>query len=315
MAQLFELPIKLSFESPQYLYSLVVIPLIILIYLGSLNYKKRRSINFPNFEALQRTGLTEMHSKNIFYLYVFLIISLLLTLALCGMNLVFTANTDDFSYVIAIDNSQSMQAEDLSPNRLEASKEAAKKFISDLPMGVKVGLISFSGEVVIISETDTSKIALEEKINSIKFSQVSGTNINDAIIATEQILKKEKIKAMIILSDGQINIGNISETIDYAKEKEITINTIALGTEEGGITQLGFNSKTDIEILKAMAFNTNGKFFSIENSKDISIPFNEIMKNTKKEITLETRDHLLLASLILLILFWISYNFRFKNFP
>ena len=119
---------------------------------------------------------------------------------------------------------------------------------------------------------------------------------------------------MIILSDGQTNIGNIGEAIDYAKEKEITIHTIALGTTEGGITQLGFNSKTDIEILKAIAFNTNGKFFNIENSEDISIPFNEIMKNTKKEITLRIDNYLLLASLILLLLFWISYNFRFRTF-
>lgn len=280
-----------------------------------MSYKRRRAINFPNFEALQRTGLTEMQSKNIFYLYVFLISTLLIILTVSGMSISLTADTSKFSYVIAIDNSESMRATDLIPNRLEMSKLAAKDFIGELPLGVKVGIISFSGEVEIRSELDSSKLVAYNAIDQIDFSQISGTNLNDAVIAGNEILKKEKMKSMIILSDGQINIGNISDTIDYAKEKKIIINTIALGTSSGGDTSLGFISKTDIDVLKAIAFNTGGKFFSITDSKEKEIPFREILSNTQGEIKLATSTPLLICTLILLVLFWISYNFRFRNFP
>lgn len=315
MAQLFNFPIDITLSSPQFLYLLILLPAFILIYFGSMSYKKKRAINFPNFEALQRTGLTEIYSKNIFYLYLFLTINILIILAISGMNITLTTNTSSLSYVIAIDNSESMRATDLSPNRLEMSKIAAKKFVEELPLGVKVGIVSFSGEVEILLKLDLSKLKIYNTIDQIDFSQTSGTNINDAIIAGNELLKKENMKSMIILSDGQINIGNITDTIDYAKENKIIINTIALGTLEGGDTTTGFTSKTDIEILKATAFNTGGKFFSITNSEKKEEPFNDLLNNTNGRATIPVETELLIISLILLMVFWVLYNFRFRNFP
>lgn len=315
MAQLINSPLEITFTDPQFLYLIILIPLLIIIYFGSMSYKKRRAINFPNFEALERTGLTEIHSKNIFYLYIFISVILLVILSVSGMTLSLVANTSKFSYVIAIDNSESMRATDLTPNRLELSKEAAKDFINNLPLGVKVGIVSFSGSVEILLSPDNTKTTIINAIDQIDFSQTSGTNLNDAIIAGNELLNKEKMKSMIILSDGQINIGNISDTIDYSQENDLIINTIALGTAEGGDTSLGFTSKTDLEILKSLAFNTKGKFFSIAESDDKEIPFNEILENSNGRIELNISKELLIIALVLLIIFWISYNFRFKNFP
>jgi len=278
-------------------------------------YRNKRAINFPNFEALKRIGLTDVYSKNIVYLYLFLFIMFILIVALAGMKIQFDANTSDYSYVMAIDNSDSMRASDLEPNRLEVSKTTAKNFISNLPIGVKVGVVSFSGDVNILSPLDDSKFGPMGVIDTIEFSDVSGTNLGDAVIAGNELLKKQKLKSMIVISDGQINLGNLSDIIEYAQENEIVVNTIAIGTLGGGDTGNGFISKVDNNALKSLAFNTDGRAFNVNNSRDMALSFDELLNNTHKEVEFRISNYLLILSLILITLYWLVYNFRFKNFP
>ena len=217
---------SMNFVYPFFLFFLFLIPLFVLIYFLGIVYSKKKSIGFPNFEALQRTGIVEIHSKNIFYLYIFILIMFFLILALARTSIGFNTDSGDYSYVIALDNSNSMGASDLAPNRLEVSKIAAKNFINNLPLGVKIGVISFSGEVGILSYLDSSKYLSLNSVDKIELSSIGGTNLRDAVFAGEEILKNENSKVIIIVSDGQINLGNFSEVIDYAKEKNIIIDTI-----------------------------------------------------------------------------------------
>ena len=115
--------VEISFIKPSFLFLLALIPLIILIHFVTLRRKRSHALNFANFEAIARIKGVDLLSKNIFVLILTTIISLLLILSLSGLTLHRTVFASSFSFVVAIDSSRSMEANDFSPNRIEAAKE------------------------------------------------------------------------------------------------------------------------------------------------------------------------------------------------
>jgi len=254
-------------------------------------------------------------SKNFTSLYINIIIICLLALSLAGTIVVFNADTSSSSYVIAIDNSGSMRTMDILPDRLSAAKSSAKKFIEFLPIGTRVGIISFAGNAEIVKEMDSSKIEAKAGIDSIDFSELEGTNIFNTMTISKQVLEGADEKAVVLISDGQVNIGEISQAISYASSNNIVINTVAIGTAAGGVTGLGAISKMDEDSLRALAFNSGGKFFSAENSEELDASFDSIVERTEKEVSVNISAYLVIAALFLVLLNWILFNLRFRTIP
>jgi Ca-activated chloride channel family protein len=138
--------VNFSFQYPQILLLLLLVPIFILIYFLGITYTKKKAIMFGNFEALQRFSGVEFFSRNFLSLYLNIIILCLFVFAAAGTFVFYDTQTSSFSFVIAVDNSDSMNADDISPNRLSAAKSAAKKFVDLLPMGVEVAVLEFSGD-------------------------------------------------------------------------------------------------------------------------------------------------------------------------
>ncbi len=302
-----------SFLHPQFLLLLLSIPIFILIYfLGGL-YNKRRSLVFPNFEAMKRISGGEIFSRNFVVLYLNLVIVGLLVLGIAGMTVVLETRSGSFSYVFTIDNSESMAATDILPNRLEAAKSFAVKFVDKLPL-VEIGVMGFSGDAIVMQELDASKLKAKMAIDNVNFGDVSGTNIYNAVIGANEIFGTRKMKSLILITDGQSNVGGVDKIITYATKRNIIINTIAVGTIEGGKSNLGVISKLDEDFLKALAFNTGGRFFSAQDAEALDEIIFEFEK-TITNVSLNISIYLLIGSLILLLFNWVLYNFRFKTIP
>lgn len=301
------------FLYPQLLLFLLSIPLFILIYfLGGL-YNHRKSLVFPNFEAMKRISGGEIFSRNFVFLYLNITILTLLVLGISGMTVVLEAKSGSFSYVFAIDSSGSMATTDVLPNRLEASKNFAKEFVDKLPL-VDMGVIGFSGDALVMQKLDASKLKTKLAIDNINFGKVSGTNIYNAVIGANEIFGTRKMKSLILITDGQSNVGDVNKIIEYAKKRNIIINTIAVGTLKGGESGSGYISKVNENFLKALAFNTRGKFFSAQDADALDETLFEFGK-TATTVSLNISVYLLIVSLILLLLSWTLYNFRFKTIP
>ena len=135
---------NLLFLYPQYLFLLFLIPLLIFLHWVSLRMRKNRAIKFVNFDAIARIKGIEIYSKNITSLVLTIFILLLMIFSLGGPTLEYSASTSSVAFVVAVDNSRSMEAQDFSPNRLEAAKKSAVSFTNSLPAGTSVGVISFS---------------------------------------------------------------------------------------------------------------------------------------------------------------------------
>jgi Ca-activated chloride channel family protein len=298
---------NITFARPEFLMALFVIPLAIIIHFWTIKRRKANAMNFANFEAIARIKGIDLYSKNIRNLVITIAIITLVVFSLSGMTLQRSLYSSSFSFVLAIDNSQSMTSDDILPTRLGAAKSISEKFVSDTNIGTKMGIIAFAGNTQILMPLSEDKLAIQNAIKEISTGEIGGTDISGAVITATKMLEKERNKALIIISDGQMNVGNLTETIDYAIEKGVTIHTIAIGTEQGGQTAYGI-SKIDTDTLKALAFNTEGQFFSATNNYELENDFQTIVKNEIKKVDIKLETYLLLGTILLLIIQFILIN-------
>lgn len=305
---------EISFTHPVYLSFLVLIPIIIFIHFLSLRYKGGQAIRFANFEAIAKIRGIDLFSKNIVILVLTIAISVVLILALSGLTVQRTMSASSFSYVIALDSSKSMEADDLFPNRMEIAKQTATEFVENTPAGTFIGVVSFSGNTLIEQELTQDKALVKRAINDVAIKFISGTDLFEAIITSTNLLKPEDAKSIVLLSDGQINIGDLSDAIEYANKHGIMVHSIALGTLEGGMTTYGL-SRVDEESLKSVAYNTNGKFFRARTVDEISESLSQILDYKIKNVSFNLTHRLMLIALILFIMEFILINTRYRVFP
>src|SRR3989344_2956742 len=123
---------EIIFEKPEFLWLLLVIPLIVIVHFLTLKSTTRKAVKFANFETLERITGGQSLSKNFFLLFIRTLIILLFIFALSGTTISYIGQGSDFDYAIAIDASNSMLVQDLQPNRLEAAKERAVEFVDSL---------------------------------------------------------------------------------------------------------------------------------------------------------------------------------------
>jgi len=306
---------EVVFLYPKFLNLLFLVPFFIFVYFIGLIYSKKKAMMFSNFEAMERFYDIELFSKNFFALYVNLLILILLVLTLSGVGVQFVAETSDFSYVIVVDTSTSMSSNDFYPDRLEAAKNGAKKFVNLLPVGVEIGVVEFSGDARVLHNLDSNKIKINMAIDAIDYGEVQGTNIYNALLAGDKLFDDRQVKAAILISDGQLNVGNTPRILNYINRNRLVVNTIAVGSDEGGVTGFDTISEVDEDVLKSLAFNSGGEFFRIKDVEDFDLLFDTLLTKVSKEVTVDLSFYFLSGTILMFTLLWVLHNFRFKVFP
>ena len=303
-----------SFSHPQYLWLLFSLPLLFFIHFFALSSRRKKALKFANFDAIARIEGIDFFSKNVVVLFMNVLIAALLIFAVSGLTIHTFAKSSSFSFVIAIDSSQSMEATDFSPNRITAAKQTAVTFLNEAPIGTRVGIISFSGGSKIEHDMTERKDELKSAIFDIGISGLGGTDLYEAVLTSSNLLKNENQKAVILLSDGQLNVGNIDDAISYANENSVVIHTIGIGTVEGGETEFGI-SKLDEDSLKSLAYNTGGQYFNPLNSQNLTDTFLGLYELTERKVAVPLLDYLIVFAIILLVLEFFTANTRFVNLP
>ncbi len=306
---------ELVFLYPKFLVFLLLVPVFVFVYFFSLIYNKKKTMVFSNFEAMERFYDVEFFSKNFLALYLNLAVLILLVLALAGTGISFVADTSVFSYVIAIDSSSSMSSDDLFPNRLEAARGGAKKFVELLPIGVDVGVLEFSGDATVLQVLNSNKFKTKLALDAINYGEVQGTNIYNALIAADNLFGDRRMKAVILISDGQLNVGDVSRVIKYINRNRLTVHTVAVGSETGGVTGFNMISQVDEDVLKSLAFNSGGEFFRAKDVRDFDLLFDSLMNEVEKDVTVDLSFYFLMGSILMLTLLWTLHNFRFRVVP
>jgi len=211
-----------------------------------------------------------------------------------------TKTTRGIDIVMAIDVSASMLAKDLKPNRLEALKKVAAKFINGRPND-RIGLVEYAGESYTKTPITSDKNIVLRSLEEIKYNTIieGGTAIGMGLATSVNRLKdsKAKSKVIILLTDGVNNSGSINPKIasELAVEFGIKTYTIGLGTNGMALSPIGIKQngqfqygrvqvEIDEELLKEIAQVTGGKYFRATNNEKLAQIYDEINKLEKTEI-------------------------------
>ena len=317
--------ITLTFTNPFYLWLLISLPLLIITHFFVLGYLKRRAVKFANFEAIKRVTGTKLELKNVktisknrFLLLIRVLVLLFLILSTAGPVLWYVGQRSDVDFVIAIDASSSMLADDFKPYRLDAARKTSSLFVNGLKSKTKIGVVSFAGTSFVEQDMTDDLKKVEDSINNINVKRVGGTDIGGAIITSANILlREESAKAIILLTDGQSTVGvPIDEAIDYANKNQITVHAIGIGTKEGGtFIKTDLVSKLDEPTLIKIAQKTGGKYYKAENEEEINNAFEDISSSAEEKIPVNLSMGFVMIALVLLFVEWGMINTKYRTLP
>jgi Ca-activated chloride channel homolog len=294
------------FANPEFLYLLLLLPVIILLWILN-EYRKRR--------AMERFGKIEMVKKLIPELSkIRPALKFILQLAGLSLGIIILARPQFGSrlkdvkrqgveVIIALDVSNSMLAEDIQPNRLERAKQAISKLVESLEND-RIGLIVFAGNAYTQIPVTTDYISAKMFLSTISPDMVpqQGTAIGSAIDLGMRSFSPGtgKSKALIIITDGE---NHEDDPVTKAKEAAaagVIIYTIGIGSSEGVPISITTNGRTDYlkdrdgntvitkldeNLLKDIAMAANGRYVKANNSSTgLEEIYNEIKKLKKENL-------------------------------
>ena len=291
----------MEFGQPYYLLLILILPLLVLWYFKR-GQNQEATIRFSNLDLIPESVIRNGKMKNMFFIIGRLFIMLLIIFALARPRLSDTireSKTEIVDILLVIDQSSSMLAQDFKPNRLEAAKEVAKKFIKDRE-GDRLGLIVFAGEPYIQCPlTRDINVLLEftDKIEIID-REHDGTAIGMAIANSINRLRESdtKSKTIILLSDGSNNQGELDPitAAGLAAKFDIKIYTVAAGTHglapypvtDAWGRQVIQKVQVDVdeESLKEIAIITGGQFFRATDNQSLLKVYEDIDALERTEI-------------------------------
>lgn len=207
-------------------------------------------------------------------------------------------STEGIEIVIALDISGSMLAEDFKPNRLDAAKEDAIRFISGRPND-RIGLVVFSGESFTQCPLTTDHAVLINLINDVKQGMIEdGTAIGLGLATAVSRLKEStaRSRVVILMTDGVNNQGEVPPltAAEIAKTFGIRVYTIGVGSMGKApypVTDMfgrkryqQMDVEIDEEVLTQIAHLTDGKYFRATNNERLEDVYKEIDKLEKSKI-------------------------------
>lgn len=290
----------IEFTHKIFFWLLLVIPVLVAWY--GFNHKKTSAdLKVSNVESFGQNNIWAYLKHGLFGLRL-LAIALIIT-ALARPQTVDvsskTKTTRGIDIVMAIDVSASMLAKDLKPNRLEALKTVASKFINRRPND-RIGLVEYAGESYTRTPITSDKAITLRSLKEIKYNTIitGGTAIGMGLATAVNRIKdsKAKSKIIILLTDGVNNSGFIDPKTasELAVEYGIKTYTIGLGSNGMALSPVAINNgafqyaRTQVEIdeklLKDIAKETGGQYFRATNNEKLEAIYDEIDSLEKTEI-------------------------------
>jgi Ca-activated chloride channel family protein len=297
----------MSFLWPNMLWLLALSPALVLAYLWLLRRRKKSTVRLASIAVARLAADKSIHwRRHVPPALLWLALTALLA-AMARPVTMLTLPLADRTIILAMDVSGSMRAEDVKPNRLVASQEAARAFVKSLPREVRVGVISFAGTAAVVQAPTISRDDVLAAID--RFQLQRGTATGSGIILSLATLfpdhgieiqhvtgqrnfpgralneKKDEKKftpvptgsynsaAIIMLTDGQRTTG--PDPLDAAKmaaERGVRVYTVGIGTTSGEI--IGFEGwsmrvRLDEETLKNVSILTHGEYFYAGTADDL----------------------------------------------
>lgn len=272
------------FASPLYLYLLLLIPVLMAVY-AFVQYRMKKQISrFGDPELVKMltpdVSPVRRHVKFALMLVAYALLCLVLARPQYG-----TRNEEvkrqGIEVAIAVDVSNSMLCEDVSPSRLEKSKMIVSKLVEQFDED-KVGLVAFAGSAVTLLPMTGDYVSAKMFLDQLDPSTVAvqGTNVAEAITrATAGFSEKANVgRALVLITDAEDNEPGAVEAAKEAKKMGVQIFVLSVGTAQGGPIPMGggaykkdrngnvVSTKLNEEIGKSIAQAGGGVYMHVDQT-------------------------------------------------
>ncbi len=273
------------FEEPLYLYMLVLIPLLAGLHYFTNYIRHKRLKRYGDVELLKALMPDVSNVRREVKLWLMLIALALLIVTLARPQFgtkVDTRKRQGIEAIIAMDVSNSMLAQDVTPSRLDKSKMLVSSIV-DKMTDDKIGLIVYAGEAYtqlpITSDYVSAKMFLETISPAMITTQ--GTDIKQAIdLAMKSFTPNQDVsKAIFVITDGEDNEGGAAEMAKAAADKGIKVYVLGVGSPQGAPIPVSGRSdymvdnegnvvvsKLNEQMCREIAAAGNGAYIYVDNS-------------------------------------------------
>ncbi len=293
----------MSFLWPEMLLSLLLLPVLLGLFLRVQRRNELARAELGTLETIEgRAWLRSRMRRNLSLSFMLLGLALLL-IGLARPEMMFGVPQVEGTVILAFDVSNSMLADDVEPNRIEAAKVAARSFVENQPSTILIGVVAFGGGGLVVQPPTHERDSILATID--RLEPQGGTSLAQGILTSLNAIAGEAIElqaaieggtesfrieeyssaVILLLTDGENT--EPPEPLDLAQvaaEAGVRIYPIGVGSPEGATLEIeGFNILTqlDEEALKRIASSTNGRYYRAEDEQELQ----QIYENIDLQLT------------------------------
>ena len=330
------------FQHSEYLWFLILIPIIAALYFFYLSWRRKGIRKLGNYELIkhQLHGFIAGRSTSKFFLSLAAITCIIIGLA----NIQKGAQAESgerkgVDVMFALDVSKSMLANDIQPNRLTRAKQLIETMM-DKMKNDRVGLVIFAGRAYLQTPLTVDYTSAKMLLSTVGPNDVpfQGTAIGEAIDYANQSFstKEKKYKTLILITDGEDHDNNAEKMAQEASRNGVVIHTIGVGSPDGApiidpnthqekVDKDGkpVISKLNESILKNIAATGHGSYQLLTNANAVANNLNSEISSMEARnmgvVTFTEYDsyfqYFLLAALLLLVVDWLLPTAKKINTP
>ena len=303
----------MSFEWPLALIGLLAIPLIAALYVMAQRRRRAYAVRFTNLELLGSVVTGSPSWRRHLPPLLFLLALTALTVAIARPHVDVDVAKEEATVMLTTDSSGSMQATDVSPNRLDAARSAAKGFTDRLPEKFRLGLVSFSNVAQLLVPPTSDREPVRNALDSLQAEggTAIGTALETSLTTLQPVIEQDRRKrqregrrrgappaVIVLLSDGYSTTGpEPLEVARRARQLRVPVNTVALGTSNATVTlsdRLGATRNVrvppDRRTLRRIADVTGGEYFGAADQEQLKKIYDRLgsrigFRKEEREIT------------------------------
>ncbi|MGA6206756.1 VWA domain-containing protein [Nocardia testacea] len=298
-----------NFAAPIWLGFLAVILLLALGYLLVQRSKHRHMLRFSNMEQLEKVAPNRPGFWRHLPIVLVIVGMVFATIGAAGPTAEKKVPRNRATVVLVMDVSLSMEATDVSPNRLQVAQEAAKNFAEGLTPGINLGLVTYAGTASVLVSPTTDRGSVKAAIDNIKLAErtATGEGIHTALQSIETLAsvlggsETPPPARIVLMSDGKQTVPDFEDVDNprhefvaarLAETKKIPVSTISFGTkwgvveiprEDGGTDQV--DVPVDDEAMQEIARLSGGEFYTASSLQELSSVYDTLEEQIGYEVT------------------------------
>lgn len=308
----------MTFIWPLMLVWLLLVPAFVVAYVGMQQRRRSLAALYGNYGLVQGSGSRRLNARRHVPAALFLVALTVLIVALARPQTEVSLPRLEGDVILAFDVSGSMAADDLKPTRLEAAKEAARRFIERQPSTVRIAVVTFSEGGFTTQPPTSEQAEVLAAINRLAVQR--GTSLASGIQASLNVIAADENQPLglaipqegpaptptavpegtyasaviVLLTDGEnTQMPDPLEVTQVAADRGVRIYTVGVGSTEGAILNLeGFTvrSRLDEATLKQISAMTGGTYYNARSEEDLQAIYDNLdpelaFKPEKMEVT------------------------------